>query len=114
RVGDSPVIGAGTWADARCAVSGTGWGEYYLRAAAAHEICTRVRLAGEPVATAAEAVINGEIVRAGGNGGAIALDADGVVAFPFTTEGMDRRRIRAGGGPQGAGVAGEDVAAAAR
>jgi len=114
RVGDSPVIGAGTWADARCAVSGTGWGEYYLRAAAAHEICARVRLAGEPVATAAEAVINGEIVRAGGNGGAIALDADGVVAFPFNTEGMYRGWIGADGVPHVAVFAGEDVAAAAR
>src|SRR5690606_9557431 len=61
RVGDSPIIGAGTWADARCAVSGTGWGEFYIRAAAAHEICARVRLAGEPLAKAGDAVINRDI-----------------------------------------------------
>src|SRR5690606_11253314 len=73
RVGDSPVIGAGTWADARCAVSGTGWGEYYIRSAAAHEICARVRLAGQSIARAAHDVINVDIPRAGGNGGAIVL-----------------------------------------
>src|SRR5690606_7398475 len=47
RVGDSPVIGAGTWADARCAVSGTGWGEFYIRAGAAHDICARMAYLGE-------------------------------------------------------------------
>lgn len=97
RVGDSPIIGAGTWADARCAVSGTGWGEFYIRAAAAHEICAGVRLAGEPLAKAAERVINREIPAAGGDGGAIALGADGSVAFPFNTPGMYRGWI----GPDG-------------
>src|SRR5690606_5420624 len=58
RVGDAPIIGAGTWADARCAVSGTGWGEFYIRTAAAHEICARVRLSGDSVSRAGEAVIN--------------------------------------------------------
>jgi len=99
RVGDSPVIGAGTWADARCAVSGTGWGEYYIRAAAAHEICARVRLAGEPLYRAADAVINDDIPGAGGDGGAIALGADGSVAFPFNTPGMYRGWIGADGVP---------------
>ncbi|MFT3755203.1 MAG: isoaspartyl peptidase/L-asparaginase [Pseudoxanthomonas sp.] len=97
RVGDSPIIGAGTWADARCAVSGTGWGEFYIRAAAAHEICARVRLSGTPLARAADAVINGDIPKAGGDGGAIALGADGSVAFPFNTGGMYRGWI----GPDG-------------
>src|SRR5690606_21419815 len=90
RVGDAPIIGAGTWADARCAVSGTGWGEFYIRTAAAHEVCARVRHRGDGIATAAEAVINGEVVDAGGDGGAIALDAAGNLAFPFNTEGMYR------------------------
>ncbi|MFT3761288.1 MAG: isoaspartyl peptidase/L-asparaginase [Pseudoxanthomonas sp.] len=99
RVGDSPIIGAGTWADARCAVSGTGWGEFYIRAAAAHEICARVRLTGQGVAEAAEAVIDGDIPAAGGDGGAIALGADGVVAFPFNTGGMYRGWIGADGVP---------------
>jgi beta-aspartyl-peptidase (threonine type) len=97
RVGDSPLIGAGTWADARCAVSGTGWGEFYIRAAAAHEICARVRLAGDPLAKAADGVINRDIPKAGGDGGAIALGADGSVAFPFNTGGM----YRGGIGPDG-------------
>lgn len=99
RVGDSPIIGAGTWADARCAVSGTGWGEFYIRDAAAHEICARVRLAGEPLAKAADGVINHDIPKAGGDGGAIALGADGSVAFPFNTGGMYRGWIGADGVP---------------
>lgn len=99
RVGDAPLIGAGTWADARCAVSGTGWGEYYIRAAAAHEICARVRLRGDDIREAADAVIDREIPAAGGNGGAIALDADGRVAFPFNTPGMYRGWIGADGVP---------------
>jgi beta-aspartyl-peptidase (threonine type) len=99
RVGDSPIIGAGTWADARCAVSGTGWGEFYIRAAAAHEICARVRLAGQPLAKAADGVINTDIPKAGGDGGAIALGADGSVAFPFNTPGMARGWIGADGVP---------------
>lgn len=99
RVGDAPIIGAGTWADARCAVSGTGWGEFYIRAAAAHEICARVRLAGQPLARAADGVINRDVPAAGGDGGAIALGADGSVALPFNTEGMYRGWIGADGVP---------------
>lgn len=99
RVGDSPIIGAGTWADARCAVSGTGWGEFYIRAAAAHEICARVRLAGTPLAAAANDVINTDIPKSGGDGGAIALSADGTAAFPFNTPGMARGWIGADGVP---------------
>ena len=99
RVGDSPIIGAGTWADAGCAVSGTGWGEYYIRAAAAHEICARVRLAGMPLPKAANDVINKDIPKAGGDGGAIALGADGVMSFPFNTGGMYRGWIGSDGVP---------------
>ncbi|MBP6438349.1 MAG: isoaspartyl peptidase/L-asparaginase [Thermomonas sp.] len=99
RVGDAPILGAGTWADARCAVSGTGWGEFYIRAAAAHEICARVRLAGQGIVRASEGVINGDIPKAGGDGGAIALDAQGVAAFPFNTGGMYRGWIGADGVP---------------
>ncbi|MBS0194180.1 MAG: isoaspartyl peptidase/L-asparaginase [Proteobacteria bacterium] len=99
RVGDSPIIGAGTWADPRCAFSGTGWGEFYIRAAAAHEVCARVRLAGEPLARAAEDVIDHDIPKAGGDGGAIALGADGNVAFPFNTGGMYRGWIGTDGVP---------------
>ena len=99
RIGDAPVIGAGTWADARCAVSGTGWGEFYLRTAAAVRIALRVELLGEPVAQAAEAVINGEIRALGGSGGAIALGADGGIAMPFNTDGMFRGWVGTDGVP---------------
>ncbi len=109
RIGDAPIIGAGTWADDRCAVSGTGWGEFYIRTAAAHEVCARVRHRGEGIAIAAEAVINGDVVDAGGNGGAIALDATGSIAFPFNTEGMYRGWIGADGVPHVAVFADETL-----
>ncbi len=99
RVGDAPIIGAGTWADARCAVSGTGWGEFYIRAAAAHDICARVAYAGQSLQQAADMVINQLIPAAGGDGGAIALGVDGSMAFPFNTEGMYRGWIGIDGVP---------------
>jgi len=99
RVGDSPIIGAGTWADDRCAVSGTGWGEFYIRDAAAHEVCARVRLSGQSIARAAREVINVDIPKAGGDGGAIALASDGSFALPFNTEGMYRGWIGTDGVP---------------
>ncbi len=113
RVGDSPIIGAGTWADARCAVSATGWGEFYIRTAAAHDICARVAYAGQPLGEAAETVINRVIPAAGGNGGAIALGADGSMAFPFNTEGMHRGWIGADGVPHVAIFADEALSPAA-
>ena len=97
RIGDSPVIGAGTYADANCAVSGTGWGEFYLRTVAAHSICMRVALLKQPLAEAAEQVINKDIPKLGGDGGAIVLDADGSMAMPFNTDGMFRAWIGADG-----------------
>ena len=100
RVGDSPVIGAGTYADARCAVSGTGWGEYFIRAAAAHAICMRVSVLGQSLPAAAEEVILRDIPELGGDGGAIALGADGVFAMPFNTPGMYRGWIGAEGTPR--------------
>ena len=99
RVGDSPIIGAGTYANARCAVSGTGWGEYYIRAVAAHDICARVEYAGQSAREAGDAVINREIPKAGGDGGAIVLTNDGRFALPFNTEGMYRGWIGADGVP---------------
>jgi beta-aspartyl-peptidase (threonine type) len=77
RVGDSPIIGAGTYANAHCAVSATGWGEFYIRAAAARDICARVEYAGKPIAQAAREVVIDVIPKLGGDGGAIALDAQG-------------------------------------
>lgn len=90
RVGDSPVIGAGTYANSRCAVSATGWGEFYIRANAAHDICARVEYKGESVAQAADDVVLGVVPKLGGDGGVIALDADGNFATPFNTDGMYR------------------------
>ncbi|MBL8300386.1 MAG: isoaspartyl peptidase/L-asparaginase [Rhodanobacteraceae bacterium] len=99
RVGDSPIIGAGTYANTRCAVSGTGWGEYYIRAVAAYDICARIEYAGQSAREAGEAVINREIPKAGGDGGAIVLTSDGRFALPFNTEGMYRGWIGADGVP---------------
>ena len=90
RVGDSPIIGAGTYANAKCAVSATGWGEYYIRANAAHDICARVEYKGEPIAQAAKEVVMEVVPKLGGDGGVIALDAQGNFATPFNTEGMFR------------------------
>jgi beta-aspartyl-peptidase (threonine type) len=97
RVGDSPVIGAGTYADARCAVSATGWGEFYLRTAAARTICARMEYAGESLAEAAAAVVLQAIPVLGGDGGVVAVDAGGRIAMPFNTDGMYRGWIDADG-----------------
>jgi beta-aspartyl-peptidase (threonine type) len=97
RVGDSPIIGAGTYADARCGVSGTGWGEFYIRAAVAHDICARVAYKGQTLQEAADEVILREIPAMGGDGGAIALDRDGNIAMPFNTSGMYRAWLKPDG-----------------
>ena len=97
RVGDSPIIGAGTYADERCGVSGTGWGEFYLRAVVASDICARVAYRGDTLAAAAEEVVNGVVPRLGGDGGAIALDVHGNIAMPFNTPGMYRGWIHPDG-----------------
>ncbi|NCT86063.1 isoaspartyl peptidase/L-asparaginase [Stenotrophomonas acidaminiphila] len=99
RVGDSPIIGAGTYASDSCAVSGTGWGEFYIRLAAAHEICSRMKYLGETPAQAGDEVIVKRLPAMGGDGGAIVLSADGKAATPFNTEGMYRGWIGADGVP---------------
>ncbi len=90
RVGDSPLIGAGTWADARVGVSATGWGEFFIRCAVAHDIAARVAYRGDTLQTAAEEVIVNVVPALGGDGGAIAIDRDGNIAMPFSTIGMYR------------------------
>ncbi len=90
RVGDCPVIGAGTWADQACAVSATGHGEYFIRHAVAHEISARIRYAKQTLADAAQTVVLETLKAAHGDGGVIALDADGNAALPFNTSGMYR------------------------
>lgn len=92
RIGDSPVIGAGTYADDRaCAVSATGAGEFFIREGAAHEICARMRMLGESAQVAADTVI-AEIAALGGDGGVIVAAPDGTTAFAFSTPGMYRGR----------------------
>ena len=92
RIGDSPVIGAGNYADDRaCAVSATGAGEFFIRAGVAHEICARMRLLGESAQAAADAVI-AEVGALGGDGGVIVAAPDGSTAFSFNTPGMYRGR----------------------
>ncbi|MGH8286609.1 MAG: isoaspartyl peptidase/L-asparaginase family protein [Steroidobacteraceae bacterium] len=91
RVGDSPIIGAGTYADnSSCAVSATGRGEYFIRAAVAHDICARVAYARVPLQQAAREVIQDKLRKLGGTGGVIALDARGSVVMEFNTDGMFR------------------------
>jgi beta-aspartyl-peptidase (threonine type) len=97
RVGDAPVIGGGTYASARCGISATGWGEFYLRSVAAHDVCARVELRGDPIAVAAEDVINQIIPAMGGDGGAIGLDDEGTIVMPFNTSGMYRGWIHPDG-----------------
>jgi beta-aspartyl-peptidase (threonine type) len=96
RVGDVPIIGAGTWADTRCAVSSTGWGEMFIRAAVAHDICARMAYRGDSVGKAADAAL-AEVAKLGGNGGVIVLDARGNAALPFNSGGMYRGTIDADG-----------------
>lgn len=97
RIGDTPVIGAGTWADLRVAVSGTGLGEAFVRTAAAHDIAARMAYAAASLQEACEAVVMHELVRWGGTGGVIAVDAQGRVAMPFNCEGMYRAAIDGAG-----------------
>ncbi|XXF79244.1 isoaspartyl peptidase/L-asparaginase [Myxococcaceae bacterium GXIMD 01537] len=99
RVGDSPIIGAGTYADSRCAVSATGHGEFFIRYTVARDICARVEYLGVPLEKAADTVINDVLVKAGGEGGVIALDARGNVAMPFNSPGMYRGYMGAAGEP---------------
>ncbi len=89
RVGDTPIIGAGCWADERAAVSCTGLGEYFMRVNAAADVSARIAYAGHKLADAAAAVIE-DVRRLGGYGGMIAVDAHGNVATPFESQGMKR------------------------
>ena len=107
RVGDSPVIGAGTWADERCAVSGTGWGEFFLRNVVAHDIAARIAYGGATLAAAADAVILQRVPELGGDGGAIAVDRNGNIAMPFSTVGMYRGWI-AVDGSRGTAIFGQE------
>jgi isoaspartyl peptidase/L-asparaginase-like protein (Ntn-hydrolase superfamily) len=90
RVGDSPIIGAGTYADNKtCAVSGTGIGEAFMRVVLAHEVAARMRYLREPLARAAAGALEA-LRRVGGSGGLVAIDRRGRIAMPFNTAGMYR------------------------
>jgi beta-aspartyl-peptidase (threonine type) len=99
RVGDSPIIGAGTYADEHCGVSATGHGELFIRYTVARDICARVEYAHVPLAQSAEEVVMHELVAAHGDGGVIALDAEGHWALTFNTPGMYRGYITEDGVP---------------
>ncbi len=99
RIGDSPIIGAGTYANnATCAVSGTGQGEYFIRLNIAHDISAMMEYKGLSVQDAAQQVI-AKLTHLGGEGGVIAMDRHGNVAMPFNTAGMYRAYIDADGKP---------------
>lgn len=97
RVGDTPVVGAGTWADERVAVSGTGIGEYFLRAALAHDIAARVRWTHAPLDQVVRDVIAEDLVARGGDGGVIVAGADGTLVVAFCSAAMLRGHL----GPDG-------------
>jgi L-asparaginase / beta-aspartyl-peptidase len=97
RIGDSPIIGAGTYADNRsCAVSATGHGEVFIRTVVAHDICARMRFGGRSIGAAVREVVLGELPPLGGEGGVIAIDARGEIAIEFNSEGMFRASRRLG------------------
>ena len=108
RIGDSPVIGAGTYADNRsCAVSATGHGEYFIRYTVARDVCARMQFGGVTLQEAASTVVLEELVAANGEGGIIAVDPAGNVALVFNTPGMYRASIDAAG-RKVVGIYGED------
>ncbi len=94
RIGDTPVIGAGTYADnASCAVSATGHGEYFIRGVVAHDIAAMMRYGGASLEDAARAVIGRKLTALGGSGGVVALDRDGRITMTMNTSGMYRGAI---------------------
>jgi beta-aspartyl-peptidase (threonine type) len=91
RIGDTPIIGAGTYArDGVCAVSGTGAGEFFIRHAVGHEIASRVAYLGETLEIAADRVIMHNLAGYGIGAGIVALDAEGQITAPYNTDGMFR------------------------
>lgn len=97
RIGDSPIIGAGTYAEnGVCAVSATGHGEFFIRYHVAGDICARVKYQNKSIIQAADEVINQRLITAGGTGGVIAIDQRGNIATPFNTEGMYRATRKGG------------------
>lgn len=96
RIGDSPIIGAGTYADANCGISCTGHGEYFIRYTVARDIAALVALKGMSLSDAADEMIHHVLKDIGGDGGVIALDTKGNIAWPFNTQGMYRGYVKEG------------------
>ncbi len=99
RVGDSPIIGAGTWADDFVAVSCTGAGEYFIRACAAHTVSVQLQFRNLPLDAAARAALDG-VAELGGKGGLIAVSRDGRIAMPYNSAGMSRAAVSADREPE--------------
>src|SRR5690554_3799548 len=98
RIGDSPIIGAGTYANnATCAVSATGWGEFFIRGVVAHDISALMEYKGLSLKEAAEEVIQNKIPELGGDGGIVAIDKDGNITMEFNTAGMYRAAMNSKG-----------------
>ena len=98
RIGDAPIIGAGTYANnSTCAVSSTGWGEYFIRAMVAHDISALMEYKGLTLQEAAEEVIQKKVPDLGGDGGVVSIDKNGNVAMEFNTEGMYRAHMNSKG-----------------
>jgi beta-aspartyl-peptidase (threonine type) len=101
RIGDSPLIGAGTYADNRsCAVSATGHGEMFIRAAVAHDIAARIRYGQRTLQAAVREVVLGELPALEGEGGIISIDPQGEIEMEFNSEGMFRASRKSGGQPE--------------
>jgi L-asparaginase / beta-aspartyl-peptidase len=97
RVGDAPIIGAGTYANHLCAVSCTGWGEYFIRLCVAKTISDLMEYKGYSLARATGEVILKKLPQLGGDGGLVAVDNKGAVSMPFSTEGMYRGYVKSNG-----------------
>lgn len=114
RIGDSPIIGAGTYADnASCAVSATGHGEFFIRTTVARTICALLEYKRMSLANAVKSVIHDRLAKLGGDGGVIAIDAKGHVVMDLNTPGMFRGTVREGGTPQ-VGILASDLPVAPR
>ncbi len=100
RIGDTPLIGAGTWADERCAISCTGHGEYFIRAVVGYDVACLMEYKGLSLAEACRVVVHDKLAPVGGEGGLIAVDAAGNLALPFNSEGMYRASRNAAGEAQ--------------
>jgi len=98
RIGDVPVVGAGTYADNdTCAVSATGHGEYFIRSVVAHDIASQIRYSGATLQSAVENVVLDKLVEMGGGGGVISINAEGEISMEHNTPGMYRGSIDVAG-----------------